>query len=119
MRMILSTIGLLTVLAGIIPLLTALKIKILPSILTNSYVYMGIIVLIGIIGLIYVGASMMLMPEQKAIFGFLAALTIIGGVLPLLAKFLPKLLFLSSGMIHSIVVIALGVIAIIYGMMQI
>ncbi len=119
MRMILSTIGLLIVLAGIIPLLNALKINILPAVFTNSYVYMGIIVLVGIIGMIYVAASMMLMPEQKAIFGFLALLTIIGGVLPLLAKFLPAIAFLASGIIHSVVIIVIGAVAIIYGMMQI
>jgi len=119
MRFILSTIGLLTVLAGVIPLLNALKLGFLPTILTNTYVYMGIIVLVGIIGMIYVASSMMLMPEQKVIFGFLALLTIIGGVLPLLARFLPALTFLSSGIIHSIVIIAIGIIAIIYGIMQI
>ncbi len=118
MRFILSTIGLLTVLAGIIPLLNALKLKFLPAILTNTYVYMGIIVLVGIIGMIYTFSSMMLMPEQKAIFGFLALLTIIGGVLPLLAKFIPFLAKFATGIIPAIIVIVIGAVGIIYGMSQ-
>ena len=68
-------IGLLVILAGILPLVSNVMPGI-PQSITSGYIYNGIIVLLGIVGLIYGFVSFDLFGFQKFVMVILALLTI-------------------------------------------
>ncbi len=120
MRAMISFIGLLTLLAGILPFLK--NFKILPNIIPAAGIfYYLIIIAIGIIGIIYgiMNPTGMLFGVQQFMVVFIGLLTLAGGVLPLISKyvaFIPAAFL--SGIIYSVIIILIGIIGIIYGITQ-
>ena len=118
MKTMIVIIGLLTILAGVLPFLDGFEI--LPATVpTSGPVYSGIIILIGVIGLLYANKKFGLLASQKFIVSVLALLIIFGGIIPfissmnLLPSYVP-----SSGSVYSGIIILIGVIAVFYGKKQ-
>jgi len=110
-------LGVLTIIAGILPFLSSLSI--IPSSLTSGPLYYAIVIVIGVGGLLYGFMNQMLMGMQKFMAIILGLLTLLGGVLPLvngLINILPSTFL--TGWIYSLIIIAIGIIGIIYGYSQ-
>jgi len=103
-------IGLLTLLAGILPFLDGFGI--LPVIIpTSGMYYSGIIVLIGIIGIFYGIKTQFLVFKHKFVIFILGILVIFGGLFPFLVdmNLIPGLIP-TSGPIYSGVMSLIGLI---------
>ena len=80
MKTMIVIIGILTILAGVLPFLDGFGI--LPAIVpTSGPVYSGIIILIGVIGLLYANKKFGLLASQKLIVSVLALLIILIGII--------------------------------------
>ena len=114
MRIMIVFIGLLTILAGVLPFFDGFGV--VPS---SWPVYSGIIILIGVIAFWYAVKTFGLWGSQKFITAVLALLIIFGGLIPFLVsmKFIPNTVP-SSGPVYSGIIILIGVIAVIYGKKQ-
>jgi hypothetical protein len=109
-------IGLLVIIAGVMPIV-APSIGI-PESFTTGYIYAGIIVLIGIIGIVISLRQMsQMMAGSKTMTVILSLLTIVGGLIPLLRSLIPGLSFLGFlvGLPYQILIIVVGVVALIFG----
>ncbi len=114
-------LGLLTILAGIIPLLASFKITLIPAFLSTGWGYAAIVTVIGLIGLGYALNPMAMgaMGLSKFMIGVLGILTILGGILPLIAqffKFIPASLITNP--IYAIIIIVIGLVGLGYGATQ-
>ena len=107
-----ALVGILTVLAGVLPFLSGLNF--IPAAYTSGMIYSMIIIVIGVLGLIYGFVSNMLMGAQKALMILFAVLTILGGILPLIKGFV-SIPIPTSGPIYSVIIIVIGAIAMVYG----
>jgi len=103
-------IGLLTLLAGILPFLAGFGI--LPAIIPTSGVfYSGLVILIGIIGFLYGIKSRFLRFKDKFVISVLGILVIFGGLLPFLINMnlIPNVVPVS-GPIYSGMMAFIGII---------
>ncbi|MFC1697436.1 hypothetical protein ACFL1H_03830 [Nanoarchaeota archaeon] len=121
MKIGMSIIGLLVIIAGVLPLLTG--VIALPDFLVGGTIHSGVITLIGVVGLIYGFTSMDLMDfAQKFIMIILALLTIVAGVLPFIYNLLPNSLsflqYIMAAPYAQIFIIAVGAGTLIYGVTQ-
>ncbi len=113
MKIMISILGILIILAGILPFLS--NIEAFPfSLPTEKPVYQFIIISIGIIGLIYGIFNNLLFGFEKFVTIAIALLTILGGILPFLQNFLPAIIP-TTGPLYSGIIIVIGVIGMIYG----
>lgn len=114
MKIMIVFIGLLTILAGVLPFFEGFGV--VPS---SGPVYSGIIILIGIIAFWYAIKTFGLWASQKFIVSVLALLIILGGIVPFLVSMnlIPSTVP-SSGPVYSGIIILIGVIAVIYGKKQ-
>ena len=114
MKIMIVFIGLLTMLAGVLPFFDGFGI--VPF---SGPVYSGIIILIGVIAFWYAVKTFGLWGSQKFITAVLALLIIFGGLIPFLVstKLVPNTVP-SSGPVYSGIIILIGVIAVIYGKKQ-
>ncbi len=110
-------LGILTIVAGILPFLSSLNV--IPAAFTSGPLYYAIVIVIGVGGLLYGFMNQMLMGMQKFMAIALGLLTLLGGVLPLVNGFVSIIpaTFLT-GWIYALIIIAIGVIGIIYGYSQ-
>lgn len=113
MKIIITVIGILTVLAGILPMVSPLLPSFVP---TTSPGYQFLIITIGILGLLYASFNSMLFGTEKFVTISLALLTIVGGVLPFIQNFVPLGLPIT-GILYSGIIVLIGVVGIIYGFM--
>ncbi|RLE38605.1 hypothetical protein DRJ17_03410 [Candidatus Woesearchaeota archaeon] len=116
-KLAMTLIGLLVILAGILPLLARYVVAI-PVTIVSGIPYTAIVVGIGMLGMIYGFVSYDLFGFQKFVMVILALMTIFGGVLPLITNFLPVLSILTQAMIYPIVIIIVGLLTFIYGATQ-
>ncbi len=117
MKIMIVIIGILTILAGILPFLDGFGI--LPAgVPSSGPVYSGIIIIIGVIGLLYT-KKIGLLTSQKFTVSILALLIIFGGLIPFLVSmnWIPSTVP-SSGPVYSGIIILIGVIAVFYGKKQ-
>ena len=113
MKIIITIIGILTVLAGILPMIS----PVLPSFIpTTSPGYQFLITAIGILGLLYASFNSMLFGTEKFVTISLALLTVVGGILPFIQNFVP-LGLPTAGILYSGLIVLIGVVGIIYGFM--
>lgn len=115
MKMMMIIIGLLTVLAGVLPFLKGFGI--LPAgVPTSGVFYSGLIIIIGVIGLLYGIRPHILIFKDKFIVSALGILIIFGGVLPFLTEInvIPKLIP-ASGPLYPGIITFIGIITICYG----
>ena len=114
MRIMIVFIGLLTILAGVLPFFDGFGM--VPS---SGPVYSGIIILIGVIAFWYAVKTFGLWVSQKFIVSVLALLIILGGIVPFLVSMnlIPSTVP-SSGPVYSAIIILIGIIAVLYGAKQ-
>ncbi len=113
MKIMISVLGILIVLAGVLPFLA--NFGILPSFIPATQPgYQFIIIAIGILGLIYGFFNSYLFGAEKMITISIALLTVLGGILPFIQNFLPAIIP-TSGPLYSGVIVVIGVIGMIYG----
>ena len=116
MKIMITVLGILIVLAGILPLIS--KFAPLPSFIpTTNPGYQFLIIIIGILGLLYAAFNSMLVGTEKSVTIALALLTVLGGVMPFLQNFIPAVIP-TSGILYSGIIILIGIIGIIYGFMS-
>jgi hypothetical protein len=113
MKIMITVLGLLIILAGILPFLN--NFGILPGIIpAEKPGYQFIIITVGIIGLIYGVMNSMLFGTEKFVTIAIALLTIFGGILPFIQNFIPEIIP-TSGLLYSAMIIVIGIIGMIYG----
>ena len=113
MKIMITLLGILIILAGVLPFLN--NFGILPSFIpTSKPGYQFIIIAIGVAGLLYGFLNPMIFSTEKFIVISLALLTVLGGILPFIQNFLPAVIP-TSGILYSGLIIVIGIIGIIYG----
>ena len=113
MKIMITILGVLIILAGILPFLN--NFGILPSFIpTSKPGYQFIIIAVGIIGLIYGLMNSLVFGTEKFVTIAIGLLTILGGILPFIQNFLPAVIP-TSGILYSGLIIVIGIIGIIYG----
>ena len=110
-------VGVLIVLAGIIPLLG------FAGVLPKAIPYEGtgysvIVVSIGVLALVYAFLNITMMGFAKLVAVLIALKTVLGGVLPLAAKYLPPGIP-TTGPLYAGLIIVIGGIGIVYGVLSI
>lgn len=112
MRIMIFLIGLLTILAGVLPLLFHLSLA--PEFFAfQEPGYRFVIMAVGVIGLLYGLLNHSLMPLEKFATLTLSLLTIVGGFIPFLQNFL-TLPFPTSGPIYAIIIVSIGLVGLAY-----
>src|SRR3989338_7366026 len=113
MKIMITILGVIIILAGILPFLSHLGI--LPAAIPiEKPGYQFIIVAVGIIGLLYGVMNSMLFGTEKFVTIAIALLTILGGILPFIQNFVPAAIP-TSGPVYSITIVVIGIIGMIYG----
>jgi len=113
MKIMITLLGILIILAGVLPFLN--NFGILPSFIpTSKPGYQFIIIAVGVAGLLYGFLNPMIFSTEKFIVISLALLTVLGGILPFIQNFLPAVIP-TSGILYSGLIIVIGIIGIIYG----
>ena len=108
MRIMLTLIGLLTVLAGVLPLLSDMG-TIPPFVLSTEPGFQFLIIALGIVGLIYALFNRLLFGIEKFASITLALLTILGGMLPFLQNY-TTIALPTSGPLYLIIIISIGIV---------
>ena len=115
MKIMITVIGILITLAGILPFLKSFGL--LPeAVPTVGAKYSILVIVVGAVGLVYGIINKMIMGIERVATIVIAALTILGGILPLIGSLVPSFIP-TSGPFYSLIIIIIGVIGIIYGMM--
>lgn len=113
MKIMITVLGILIILAGLLPLLGS--IGIMPnSAITKAPGYQFVIITIGIIALIYGAFNSLLFGFEKFATIAIALLTILGGIIPFLQSFVSPIIP-TTGPLYSIIIIIIGIIGLIYG----
>lgn len=113
MKIMITVLGILIILAGILPFLSNLGI--LPAAIpVEKPGYQFIIVAVGILGLLYGVMNSMLFGTEKFVTIAIGLLTILGGILPFIQNFLPAIIP-TSGILYSGLIIIIGIVGVIYG----
>ncbi|MBT4823801.1 hypothetical protein HN695_07765 [Candidatus Woesearchaeota archaeon] len=112
-QVIITLLGLITILAGVLPFIG--NFVSLPSAIIGGLGYSIIIIIIGLIGLIYGFTSISLIGGTKFVMVCLGLLTLLGGIVPLLDSFL-ELAIPISGPIYPAIIILIGIIGFSYGL---
>jgi len=115
MKIMITIIGVLIILAGVLPFIS--NFGLLPGFIpVENPGYQFIIIAVGIIGLLYGFFNNMLIGTEKFVTIALALLTVLGGILPFLQNFIPAIIP-TSGPLYSGAIILIGVVGMIYGFM--
>lgn len=110
-------LGILTFVAGLILLLKQFLPALIPSFLTTGYMFLGIMVVIGILHMMW-GFNQNNSMMYSGV-GFIGIVIILWGILPVVAgflKFIPS--FLVTGYVYMGVILLIGVAEAIYGNSQ-
>jgi len=111
MKIMITFLGVLTILAGILPLLGSTGINLS---ITKAPGYYFVITAIGIIGLLYGLFNSLLFGFEKFATISLGLLTLLGGILPFLQNFM-NLPIPVSGLVYSMIIVFIGILGMIYG----
>ena len=112
MKIMITVLGVLIILAGVLPFLGNLGI--VPSSISTGPGYQFVIITVGILALLYGVFNSLLFGFEKFVTISIAFLTILGGIIPFLQNFLPAVIP-TTGPLYSIIIIAIGVVGLIYG----
>tara|TARA_B100000315_G_C14483387_1_gene544000 strand:+ start:617 stop:973 length:357 start_codon:yes stop_codon:yes gene_type:complete len=117
MKIMITIIGVLIILAGVLPFLA--NFGLLPSFIpTEKPTYQFIIIAVGVIGLLYGFLNSMLFGAEKFVTIALALLTVLGGVLPFIQNFVPAIIP-TAGPLYSGLIIIIGAVGMVYGFMAV
>lgn len=113
MRIMISVIGVLIILAGILPLLGS--IGALPAkVPFEKPGYQFIIISVGIVALLYGVLNSLLFGFEKFATISIGLITVLGGIIPFIQNFMPAFIPVS-GPLYSIVIISIGLVGLVYG----
>ena len=113
MKIMITVLGILIILAGLLPLLGS--IGIMPnSAIAKAPGYQFVIITIGVIALIYGAFNSLLFGFEKFATIAIALLTILGGIIPFLQNFISPVIP-TTGPVYAIIIIVIGIIGLIYG----
>jgi len=112
MKIMITFLGVLIILAGVLPFLGNLGI--VPSSLGSQPGYQFSIIAVGIIALLYGVLNSLLFGFEKFVTIIIAILTIFGGIIPFIQNFMPAFLPVT-GPLYSGLIVIIGVIGLIYG----
>jgi hypothetical protein len=119
MKIMITIISILIILAGVLPFLGENGLGILPtSIPTSGIGYSILVICIGIFGLIYAFVNRLLMGPERFVAIVEALLTIMGGIFPFTSEFI-SLPLPTSGPLYSALIILIGAIGLVYGIIAI
>ena len=117
MKVKIVVIGVLTIIAGLIPILDSLNVFSSPF-PTTGWIYAAIIIAIGIVDLLYSFlAHIDLIGFQHVVTGVIAGLTIAAGVLPFLKGIIPSIIPMT-GIAYYAIIVVIGILGSIYGFTQ-
>ncbi|MFH2028884.1 MAG: hypothetical protein ABIJ08_07110 [Nanoarchaeota archaeon] len=106
-------IGVLIVLAGALPFLSS--VNALPeSFPTTGAAYSLVIIAVGVFGFVYAILNVTMMGPSKMITIAIAAMTILGGLVPFIASFLPQIIP-TVFPAYNLMIILIGGLGIVYG----
>lgn len=114
-QVVITLIGLITILAGILPFVGSLVG--IPQIMIAGLGYSILISIIGALGLLYGFTSMALIGSTKFVMVCLGLLTVLGGIIPLLSSVLP-IGIPTTGPLYSGIIIVIGLVGFFYGLKQ-
>ncbi|MFH1439723.1 MAG: hypothetical protein ABIG89_04095 [Candidatus Woesearchaeota archaeon] len=114
-QIVITLIGLITVLAGILPFVGSFIG--LPTQAISGIGYSIMIILIGALGLLYGFMSMSLIGGTKFVMVCLGLLTMLGGIIPFLTNVLP-ISIPTTGPLYSGIIMIIGVLGFVYGLNQ-
>jgi hypothetical protein len=118
MKIKIMFIGLMTLLAGVLPLLAHFKI-LPPQFMLSNTIYAAIIIAVGVFGIVLDFLGYDLFGAQKFVIFLVGLLTIAGGLYPLLVDINLIPAFIPFGNIaYSAVVIVIGLGTLAYGATQ-
>lgn len=117
MRIVMIIIGILIVLAGALPFLSSVNV-LSEAVPTSGAVYSLIIIAIGTLGFIYAIMNVTMMGFSKFVTICLALMTILGGIVPFIASFMPAFIP-TTYPIYNLMIVLIGLIGIVYGMVSI
>jgi len=103
------------VLAGALPFLSSIGVKTVP---TEGPIYSFIIIAIGAGALIYAFMNVTMMGFSKFVTASIALMTIMGGLIPFIASFLPSTIP-TVFPIYNLMIVLIGAIGIVYGMISV
>ena len=112
-QIIITLLGLITVLAGVLPFIG--NFVNLPAAVIGGVGYSLLISVIGILGMLYGFISISLIGETKFVMISLGLITLLGGIIPFVSNLIPPGIP-TSGPIYSGVIILIGVIGFFYGL---
>lgn len=119
MKIMITIISILIILAGVLPFLGEGGLGVLPaSIPTTGLGYSVVIVCVGVFGFIYGIVSKLLMGPEKLVAIIEALLTIMGGILPFTSQFI-SIPLPTSGPLYSGLIILIGAVGLVYGIIAI
>jgi len=119
MKIMITIISLIIILAGILPFLGENGLGVLsPSIPIKGVGYSIMIICIGVFGLIYAFVNRLLMGPERFVTIILTLLTIMGGILPFMSGFI-NIPIPTSGPLYAGFIILIGLIGLVYGIMAI
>ncbi|RME52902.1 hypothetical protein D6783_03380 [Candidatus Woesearchaeota archaeon] len=113
MKVMITFFGVVTLLAGVVPFILGF----LPEqyrMFLQGYFYIGLVVVIGLGGIGY-AFSQGLFGMAKGLMFLYSVLVIIGGLLPLLGRFV-SLPFPVEGVVQAGIIILLGVVGTVWGL---
>lgn len=118
MKIMITILSVLIILAGILPFFGEKGFAILPETIPTSGIgYSTIIIIIGAVGVVYALTFKMVMGLERIVTIAIGLLTILGGILPFINESLPITLP-TSGPAYSIIIIIIGIIGLVYGFMS-
>lgn len=120
MKIMVMALGFLTIFAGVLPMVSKFWTAI-PASLVTGYAYMGLVVALGILALVYgiMNFGFGLDNIQQFVVGLYGILLVIGGLLPLFAKMTTIIpVAIVTGYLYYGIIIAIGVGGIAYGASQ-
>ena len=94
-QVVITLIGLITIIAGVLPFVGSLAG--LPLSILSGVGYSIIISIIGILGLLYGFTSMALIGETKFVMIALGLLTLLGGIIPFIKNIIPLDAVIQTG----------------------
>ena len=116
MKIMITILGVLIALTGVIPFLSS--IGFLPGFIPSSGVkYSILVMLIGAIGIAYGIINKMIMGLERMVTIAIAALTVLGGILPFIDSVVPSFIP-TSGPFYALMIIVIGVFGIVYGVIS-
>lgn len=117
MKIMITIIGLLIVLAGVLPFLGEEGLKVLPSTIpTTGTGYSIIVIVIGAAGLLYGFINKMIMGIERVVTVTVALLTVLGGILPLISSAVPNFIPTTGPLYYGFIIIV-GLVGVVYGVM--